>query len=158
MASPITFNETLGSGVTITAPTTAAPGETVTYRVQPNEMKTNSGGHASRGVVHWARIKYDFDIPSGVEFVSSQLVADSAYGLGSDSATPTVTRIDDGGNPSASGTHLRISDRIEPPETVRPPQFDRVTASSSVPTPSSDSPQSTSRSKLVRPVPRSSLR
>ncbi|MEU4059450.1 MULTISPECIES: Ig-like domain-containing protein [Rhodococcus] len=109
VASPITFNETLGSGVTITAPTTAAPGETVTYRVQPNEMKTNSGGHASRGVVHWARIKYDFDIPSGVEFVSSQLVADSAYGLGSDSATPTVTRIDDGGNPSASGTHLRIS-------------------------------------------------
>ncbi|GAA3154685.1 hypothetical protein GCM10020255_035190 [Rhodococcus baikonurensis] len=96
-------------GVTITAPTTAAPGETVTYRVQPNEMKANSGGHASRGVVHWARIKYDFDIPSGVEFVSSQLVADSAYGLGSDSATPTVTRIDDGGNPSASGTHLRIS-------------------------------------------------
>ena len=87
VASPITFNETLGSGVTITAPTTAAPGETVTYRVQPNEMKTNSGGHASRGVVHWARIKYDFDIPSGVEFVSSQLVADSAYGLGSDSAT-----------------------------------------------------------------------
>ncbi|MDI9914566.1 Ig-like domain-containing protein [Rhodococcus sp. IEGM 1379] len=108
-ASPITFNETLGSGVTVTAPATATPGETFTYRLQPKEMKANSGGHASRGVVHWARIKYDFDIPAGVEFVKSELVVNSAYGLGSDSATPTVTRIDDSGNLSATGTHLRIS-------------------------------------------------
>lgn len=108
-ASPITFNETLGSGVTVTAPATATPGQTLTYRLQPNEMKANSGGHASRWVVHWARIKYDFDIPVGVEFVKSELVVNSAYGLGSDSATPAVTQIDDNGNPSAAGTHLRIS-------------------------------------------------
>ena len=108
-ASPITFNETLGSGVTITAPTTAAPGETITYRVQPNEMKANSGGHAAVESCIGPVSSTTSTIPSGVEFVSSQLVADSAYGLGSDSATPTVTRIDDGGNPSASGTHLRIS-------------------------------------------------
>lgn len=108
-ASPITFNETLGSGVTVSAPETVAPGETFTYRLQPNQMKAHSGGHASRGVVHWARIKFDFDIPAGAEFVDAQLVGGTAYGLGSDSATPTVTRIDDEGNPSATGTHLRIS-------------------------------------------------
>ena len=108
-ANPITFNETLGSGVTVTAPETVAPGETFTYRIQPNEMKTHSGGHSSRNVVHWARIKFDFDIPAGVEFVDAQLVSGSAYGLGSDSAAPSVTRIDDAGNPSTTGTHLRIS-------------------------------------------------
>lgn len=108
-ASPITFNETIGSGVTVTAPETVTPGETFTYRLQPNEMKANSGGHASRNVVHWARIKFDVDIPAGVELVDAQLVQGSAYGLGSDSATPTVTRIDDEGNASATGSHLRIS-------------------------------------------------
>ncbi|QBJ96058.1 Ig-like domain repeat protein [Rhodococcus sp. ABRD24] len=109
VASPITFNETIGSGVTVTAPETVEPGETFTYRIQPNEMKAHKGGHASRNVVHWARIKFDFDIPAGTELIGSQLVQGSSYGLGSDSATPTVTRIDDDGNPSASGTHLRIS-------------------------------------------------
>ncbi|BBE43280.1 hypothetical protein RE2895_02110 [Rhodococcus erythropolis] len=95
------------TGVTISAPEKVAAGSTFTYRVQPGAMTVPTSGHAGRSAIRWTRMKYDFDIPTGVSLVDAQVVAGTSSNLSG--AAPSVIRINDGGSPDAAGTHLRIS-------------------------------------------------
>jgi len=95
------------TGVTVSAPEKVVAGSTFTYRVQPNVMSVPTGGHAGRSVGKWTRLKYDFDIPAGVSLVDAQVVAGTSSNLSG--VTPSVIRINDGGSPDGTGTHLRIS-------------------------------------------------
>ena len=95
------------TGVTVSAPEKVVAGSTFTYRVQPNAMSVPTGGHAGRSVGKWTRLKYDFDIPSGVSFVDARVVTGSSSNLSG--VAPSVIRINDGGSPDGAGTHLRIS-------------------------------------------------
>lgn len=104
---PITHNETRDSGVSVSAPDRVPPNSTFTYRLQPMPMTVPTDGYDLRGVVNWTRLKFDFDIPAGVTFVNAQIVPGTSSNLGG--VAPTVTRINDGGSPDPSGTHLRIS-------------------------------------------------
>lgn len=95
------------TGATVSAPEKVVAGSTFTYRVQPNAMSVPTGGHAGRSVGKWTRLKYDFDIPSGVSFVDARVVTGSSSNLSG--VAPSVIRINDGGSPDGAGTHLRIS-------------------------------------------------
>ena len=69
------------TGVTISAPEKVAAGSTFTYRVQPGAMTVPTSGHAGRSAIRWTRMKYDFDIPTGVSLVDAQVVAGTSSNL-----------------------------------------------------------------------------
>lgn len=97
----------ISTSVTVDAPAVVPPKSTFTYRIQPGAMTVPKGGHSGRSTLEWTRMKYDFDIPAGVTFVSASIVPGTASGL--TGVAPSVLRINESGNPDPSGAHLRIS-------------------------------------------------
>ncbi|RVW02250.1 Ig-like domain-containing protein [Rhodococcus spongiicola] len=97
------------TSVSVTAPTEVEPGETFTFRIQPAPSSypdTNSGATTT----NVSRLKFDFMIPENVTFVDAAVVGS---GTNLDNVPPNVIRVDETGNPSATGQILRLSGNNE---------------------------------------------
>lgn len=101
-----TTDTSMATGITVDAPASVVTGQTFTYRLQPNQMTlAKNGPIAGRKRVSVSRLKLDYQVPAG--FVSATVVPGTGANLGG--VAPTVTRVDEAGNPSASGSILRLS-------------------------------------------------
>lgn len=91
--------------VKVTAPSSVAPGETFDIEIDPGAVSIpNSVSGAN--VQKISRAKIDIPIPSNAEFVSAAIANPGNLTAG----TPTsVIRVDEAGNPSATGALLRMS-------------------------------------------------
>ncbi|WP_181762901.1 Ig-like domain-containing protein [Rhodococcus spelaei] len=106
-----TTDKTIATGVTVDAPASVVTGSTFTYRLQPAPMSLPRNGENLRIRSSVSRIKFDYEIPAGAQFVSATVVPGTGVNLGG--AAPTVTRVAETGSPSATGTILRLSGNNE---------------------------------------------
>ncbi|MGW0043222.1 beta strand repeat-containing protein [Rhodococcus sp. NPDC003348] len=108
--SIITVDKTVAASMTVDAPATVAPGETFTYRIQPNASSypDKDSGATTTNV---SRIKYDYAIPSNATYVSASVVPGTAVNL--DNVAPNVLRVNDSGAVDANGGIVRLSGNNE---------------------------------------------
>ncbi|RVW02140.1 Ig-like domain-containing protein [Rhodococcus xishaensis] len=97
------------TSVSVTAPTQVEPGETFTYRIQPgpSSYPNRDSGATTTNV---SRLKFDFMIPENSTFVEAAVVGS---GTNLDNVPPNVIRVDETGNPAATGQILRLSGNNE---------------------------------------------
>ncbi|MFL0578195.1 Ig-like domain-containing protein [Dietzia sp. 179-F 9C3 NHS] len=91
--------------VAITAPESVQPNQPFTATVDPGTVaipNSTSGASLQRA----ARFKIDMEVPSGAEFLGATIVDPGTFTSG---VAPSVIRVDEAGNPSATGTILRLS-------------------------------------------------
>lgn len=101
----INVSKSAASGVTVNAPASVAPGEEFTYTMQvaPSSYPNSDSGATTTNVT---RLKWDFEIPENVEFVSATNVG---KGINLDGVAPSVIRINDAGLADPTGSFLRLS-------------------------------------------------
>ncbi|WP_027502789.1 Ig-like domain-containing protein [Rhodococcus sp. UNC363MFTsu5.1] len=104
-------HKSISTGVTVEAPASVVTGETFTYRLQPDTMTLARNGENLRIRSSVSRIKFDYEIPAGAQFVSATVVPGTGVNLAG--SAPTVTRVAENGSPSATGTILRLSGNNE---------------------------------------------
>ncbi|MGW6378672.1 Ig-like domain-containing protein [Rhodococcus sp. NPDC055112] len=91
--------------VTVSAPPTVAPGETFDVEIDPGIVQIpNSVSGAN--VQKISRAKIDLAVPANAEFVAAAVADPGNLTAG---APASVIRVDESGNPSASGPILRLS-------------------------------------------------
>ncbi|WP_256922187.1 Ig-like domain-containing protein, partial [Rhodococcus erythropolis] len=106
----ITVDKVTTSFVTVDAPTSVAPGETFTIRMQSNGQSfPNSDSGAT--TTNLSRLKNDFDVPANATFISAAIVPGTSFNL--ENVAPSVIRINEAGSPDAAGPYLRISGNNE---------------------------------------------
>lgn len=97
--------QTASASVTVTAPSTVSPGEVFTVAIDPGTVTVpNSTSGAALQKVN--RVKIDLAVPENAEVVGHEVTSAGSFGA---AATPTVTRVDDAGDPNPNGTVLRLS-------------------------------------------------
>ncbi|WFR72784.1 Ig-like domain-containing protein [Prescottella defluvii] len=102
----MTVDKTTQSSVAVDAPSTVAPGEQFTFRLQTSgQSYPNSDSGAT--TTSLSRLKNDFEIPANATFVSATIVPDSGINLSG--VAPSVIRVGDNGLADPSGPILRIS-------------------------------------------------
>ncbi|MFC4604144.1 Ig-like domain-containing protein [Rhodococcus kronopolitis] len=102
-----TTDKTIAAGVTVDAPATVITGDTFTYRLQPKAVTLPGKGENLRNRASVSRLKFDYEIPEGAQFVSATVVPGTAVNLGG--TAPTVERVAEDGTPNAEGPVLRLS-------------------------------------------------
>ncbi|WP_430335104.1 beta strand repeat-containing protein [Rhodococcus sp. ACT016] len=109
--SVLTVDKQVGASMTVDAPASVAPGETFTYRIQPNASSyPNSDSGAT--TTNLSRLKYDYAIPDNATFVSAAIVPGTAVGL--DNTAPNVLRVSEAGAvDNAAGPIVRLSGNNE---------------------------------------------
>ncbi|MFE3290544.1 Ig-like domain-containing protein [Rhodococcus sp. NPDC059234] len=106
-----TTDKSIATGVTVDAPATVVTGQTFTYRLQPRPMALPHKGENLRTRSSLSRIKFDYEIPAGAQFVSATVVPGTGINLAG--AVPTITRIAENGSPDQNGPFLRLSGNNE---------------------------------------------
>ncbi|WP_246097779.1 Ig-like domain-containing protein, partial [Rhodococcus spelaei] len=108
--SIITVDKTVAATMTVDAPATVTPGQTFTYRIQPNASSyPNSDSGAT--TTNLSRLKYDYAVPDNATFVSAAVVG---TGVNLDNVAPNVLRVNDSGTvDNAAGTVIRLSGNNE---------------------------------------------
>lgn len=103
------------TSMTVSAPSTAAPGQEFTYRIQPGAGsypdKKSAPIVGSATVTNISRVKYDFEIPANATFVRAAVVDGTGVNLAG--TTPNVLRVNESGSVDAAGTILRLSGNNE---------------------------------------------
>ncbi|MCX5043597.1 Ig-like domain-containing protein [Aldersonia sp. NBC_00410] len=102
-----TTDKTIAAGVTVDAPATVITGDTFTYRLQPKAQTLPGKGENLRNRSSVSRIKFDYAVPEGAQFVSATVVPGTAVNLAG--KAPTVVRVAENGSPDAAGPVLRLS-------------------------------------------------
>ncbi|MFE3291771.1 Ig-like domain repeat protein [Rhodococcus sp. NPDC059234] len=93
-------------GMSITAPDSVKVGEQFSYTMQPT-VSSLPDKESIATTTDIQRLKIDWDLPANAEFVSAVVVPSTGKGL--TGVAPTVIRVNDAGEPDASGTILRLS-------------------------------------------------
>ncbi|WP_051637037.1 beta strand repeat-containing protein [Rhodococcus sp. UNC363MFTsu5.1] len=106
----LTVHKVADTSMTVDAPASVTAGETFTYRIQPGggSYPNSDSGATTTNI---SRLKVDYEIPANATFVSAAVVAGTGVNL--DGVAPSVTRINDSGNPDGGGNLLRLSGNNE---------------------------------------------
>ncbi|MFG1784992.1 Ig-like domain repeat protein [Rhodococcus oryzae] len=93
-------------GMTIDAPGSVKVGEQFSYRLQPT-VSSLPDKESIATTTDIQRLKIDWELPENTEFVGATVVAGTGKGL--TGVAPSVIRVNDAGEPDATGTILRLS-------------------------------------------------
>ncbi|RVW00110.1 Ig-like domain repeat protein [Rhodococcus spongiicola] len=108
IVSPV--DQTRDTAITVDAPTTVAPGETFSFRLQTGgQFYPDTESIAT--TTYLTRLKNDYEIPANATFVSAEIVPNTGIHL--EGVPPSVIRVNDDGLPDANGNILRISGNNE---------------------------------------------